>query len=129
MPIRGRGGRDSASGGKCGPVSGCRTEAPDRRPSRADTHSVPDCARSTVSAASATSHLSFAFRFLGPWPYCTSHKSSRKHWSALGSLHMADTVETVNSAPLSLADFWDPLYDSFDVDLVVKVLSHTIFSG
>ena len=42
---------------------------------------------------------------------------------------MADTVETVNSAPLSLADFWDPLYDSFDVDLVVKVLSHTIFSG
>ena len=24
--------------------------------------------------------------------------------------------------------FWDPLYDSFDVDLVVKVLSHTAFS-
>lgn len=41
---------------------------------------------------------------------------------------MSDTVVTVNSAPLSLADFWDPLYDSFDVDLIMKVLSHTAFS-
>ena len=128
MPIRGRGRQGQRFRRQMRPSVRVSDRAPDRRPSRADTHSVPDCARSTVSAASATSHLSFAFRFLGPWPYCTSHKSSRKHWSALGSLHMADTVETVNSAPLSLADFWDPLYDSFDVDLVVKVLSHTIFS-
>ncbi|RPD67000.1 retinal short-chain dehydrogenase/reductase [Lentinus tigrinus ALCF2SS1-7] len=41
---------------------------------------------------------------------------------------MSESTTTVNSAPLSLADLWDPLYDSFDVDLIVKVLSHTAFS-
>ena len=34
--------------------------------------------------------------------------------------------ETVNSVAIS--DFWDPLYDSFDVDLIMKVLAHTLFS-
>ena len=34
--------------------------------------------------------------------------------------------ETVTTVKLS--DFWDPLYDSFDVDLVIKVLAHTLFS-
>ncbi|KAI0750965.1 retinal short-chain dehydrogenase/reductase [Daedaleopsis nitida] len=40
----------------------------------------------------------------------------------------SETTVTVNSATVTLADFWDPLYDSFDVDLVVKVLAHTLFS-
>ncbi|TFK83113.1 retinal short-chain dehydrogenase/reductase [Polyporus arcularius HHB13444] len=41
---------------------------------------------------------------------------------------MAESTTTVNSASISLADLWDPLYDSFDVDLIVKVLAHTAFS-
>ena len=36
------------------------------------------------------------------------------------------TIEAVNT--VSISDFWDPLYDSFDVDLFMKVLSHTAFS-
>ena len=40
---------------------------------------------------------------------------------------MDGTTETINSAPMS--DFWDPLYDSFDLDLIVKVLAHTLFSA
>ncbi|TBU33182.1 retinal short-chain dehydrogenase/reductase [Dichomitus squalens] len=38
----------------------------------------------------------------------------------------AQTIEAVNTVTIS--DFWDPLYDSFDVDLLMKVLSHTAFS-
>ncbi|KAH9943291.1 retinal short-chain dehydrogenase/reductase [Epithele typhae] len=34
--------------------------------------------------------------------------------------------ESVNTVQIS--DFWDPLYDSFDVDLIMKVLAHTLFS-
>ncbi|KAI0722812.1 retinal short-chain dehydrogenase/reductase [Earliella scabrosa] len=41
---------------------------------------------------------------------------------------MADTTTTVNANPVSISDFWDPLYDSFDVDLIMKVLAHTAFS-
>ena len=41
---------------------------------------------------------------------------------------MADTTTTVNASPVSISDFWDPLYDSFDVDLIMKVLAHTAFS-
>ena len=37
------------------------------------------------------------------------------------------TIEAVNT--VSISDFWDPLYDSFDLDLVMKVLAHTAFSA
>ncbi len=42
---------------------------------------------------------------------------------------MSGPVQTIEAAnTVSLSDLWDPLYDSFDVDLVVKVLAYTAFS-
>ncbi|PIL37304.1 hypothetical protein GSI_00997 [Ganoderma sinense ZZ0214-1] len=42
---------------------------------------------------------------------------------------MSGPVQTIEAAnTVSISDLWDPLYDSFDVDLVVKVLAYTAFS-
>ncbi|KAM5535527.1 hypothetical protein V8D89_010864 [Ganoderma adspersum] len=42
---------------------------------------------------------------------------------------MSGPVQTIEAAnTVSISDLWDPLYDSFDVDLLVKVLAYTAFS-
>lgn len=104
----------------------------DHRPSRADAHSPPrrvSAAQRLLAHPICLSHP-FTFRSSGSvaLPYFSYHPTSSKHWSALGTLDMSGPTTTVNSASISLADLWDPLYDSFDVDLIMKVLAHTVFS-
>ena len=42
---------------------------------------------------------------------------------------MSGPIQTIEAAnTVSISDLWDPLYDSFDVDLIVKVLAYTAFS-